>query len=60
MNKTNEMTYSQRYAALELSDKLYQFAEQYQIPDMDKWVAKMQKQAKDAVFKSTGINTDEA
>lgn len=52
------MTYSQRYASLELTDKLYQFAEQYQLGD--DWVYEMAQTAKAAAFRSTGIDTDEA
>jgi hypothetical protein len=52
------MTYSQRYAALELSDKLYQFAEQYGLPES--WRDGMYSRAKLAAKKSKGINIDEA
>lgn len=62
MNKSTptEMTYSQRYASLELTDKLYQFAEQFKIENMDDWVYDMAHQAKAAALTATGIDTDEA
>lgn len=56
--KHGVMTYSQRYAALELSDKLYQFAEQYGLPES--WRDGMYSRAKLAAKKSKGINIDEA
>jgi hypothetical protein len=58
--KQEVMTYSQRYAVLELTDKLYQFAEQFKLKDGDDWVYQMAQQAKQAALESTGIDTDEA
>lgn len=52
------MTYDQRYAALELGDKLAAFAEQYKLPDT--WIKGMYSRAKLAAKKSTGLNIDEA
>lgn len=52
------MTYAQRYAALELGDKLAAFAEQYKLPDT--WIKGMYSRAKLAAKKSTGLNIDRA
>jgi len=52
------MTYEQRYAALELGDKLAAFATEYDLPDT--WIKGMYSRAKLAAQKSKGVNIDEA
>ena len=56
--KTNEMSYDQRYAALELTDKLYSFAEAYGLSD--DWVQETAEEARQAALTSTGIDTQDA
>lgn len=52
------MTYEQRYAALELGDKLAAFAEQYKLSDA--WIKAMYKQARIPALNTTGIDINEA
>lgn len=52
------MTYEQRYAALELGDKIREFAREYNLPES--WVKGMESRAKIAAKKSTGLDIDEA
>ncbi len=52
------MTYDQRYAALELGDKLAAFAIQYKLSDV--WIKKMYDQARSCAMDTTGIDIGEA
>jgi len=52
------MTYKQRYAALELQDKIQEFAEQYNLED--EFIVQIREAFKHQAKASTGIDIDEA